>query len=245
MDQPIKLTFKALNERIDQISEHPSVAIGISAREKYGYATALLAVALFFLSMKVLPDKLYTLVIACALLLVELVAVAITLIPHWPPRFPSFRSEWKEYADQLDYDFGHYGELMAWIVQFPRDHIADLADYAEMRQERFREKQPLLLGGVEKLGALPVLIAVAMQFRGMHWPPEIGWREIVAYMAAAWLYWLCLISISTRHRGRFMEIALKRALVIKDKQAVESTTVDAATPSVASVTDPSTSTATA
>ncbi|MGO4701404.1 hypothetical protein [Dyella sp. 2RAB6] len=131
MDRPVTLTFKTLNECIDDIPEHPGVAVGLSTREKYGYAISLLAVALFFLSMKVLPDKLYTLVIACFLLLVELVAVAATLIPKWPPRFPSFRSERTEYAEQLDYDFAHYGGLISWITGFPRDQIADMADYAE------------------------------------------------------------------------------------------------------------------
>ena len=234
MEQPSKLTFKALNERIDEIPEHPSVVIGFSTREKLAHATVLLAVALSFLSMKLLPDKLYTLVIACFLLLVELIAVAFIVIPHWPLRFPSFRSERTEYAEQLDYDFEHYGALITWIVQFPRDQIADMADYAEMRQERFREKQPLLVGGVEKLGALPVLIAIATQVSGMHWPIGIGWRELVIYMVVAWMYWLCLISIGTRHRGKFLEITLKRALVIKDKQAADSTTAEEIAASIGS-----------
>lgn len=232
MDQQTELTFKALNERIDGIPEHPSLAIGFSTREKYGQATSLLAVALFFFSMKVLPDTIYTLVIGCFLLLVELVAVAAILIPKWPPRLPNFRSERNEYAEQLDYDLEHYEALIAWIVQFPRERIADMADYAEMRQERFREKQPLLVGGIEKLGALPVLIAIAVQFKAMHWPPEISWPEIVAYVLVAWLYWLCLISIGTRHRGRFLEIALKRALAIKDRQPVEASTAKEIAPIV-------------
>lgn len=220
MEQPSKLTFKALNDRVDEIPEHPSVAVEFSAREKHGYATVLLTVALFYLSTKVLPnDKLYTLVIAGFLLLVELIAAAIALIPKWPPRFPSFRIEQADHAEQLDYDFSHYSELIAWIVRFPRDQIAELADYAEMRQERFRERQPLLIGGIEKLGALPILIAIATQFSSMRWPPDISWPQIGAYLIVAWLYWLCLVSVGTRHRGRLLEIALKRALVIKDKPA--------------------------
>src|ERR1051325_2572704 len=59
MDQQAELTFKALNERIDAIPEHPSVAMGFSTKEKYGYAASLLAFALSLLFAKVLPDSLY------------------------------------------------------------------------------------------------------------------------------------------------------------------------------------------
>lgn len=238
MEQTSKLTFKALNERIDETPQHPGVIIELSTREKYGSATVLLAVALFYLSIKVLPhDEVYTVVIACSLLLIELAATAAILIPAWPPRIPSLpsiRSERTDYAEQLDFDFGHYKAMIAWILQFPRDQIADMADYAEMRQDRFREKQPLLVGGVEKLGALPIIVAIAAQFRSMQWPPDISWREIVTYLVIAFFYWLCLINIGTRHRGRFLELVLKRALVLKDRQAAETTTSDQVTPTAAS-----------
>lgn len=218
MEQASKLTFKALNERVDEMHQHPSVTIELSIREKYGSATVLLTVALFYFSMKVLPDdKLYTVVIASFFLLIEVIAAAVTFIPRWPPRLPSFRAERAEYAEQLDYDLEQYDGLIAWILQFPRDHIEDLANYAEMRQERFRERQPLLIGAVDKLGAFPILIAIATQFGSMHWPLEISWPLIIVYLVIAWLYWLCLISIGTRHRGKLLEVALKRALAIKDK----------------------------
>ncbi|WP_343818600.1 hypothetical protein ISN75_15050 [Dyella marensis] len=233
MDQQAELTFKALNERIDQLPEHPSVAVGFSTKEKYGYATALLAIACYFLSIKALPDgRWYTLAIAASFVVVEVVAVAFAIASSWPLHLPSFKEERTEYAEQLDYDFGHYRDLIAWIVQFPRDEIAELADYAEMRQERFREKQPLLVGGVEKLGILPILIAIAAQFKGVHWPPDISWPEIVIYLVLAWFYWLCLINIGTRHRGRSLEIALKRALAVKDRQPVEASPAKEIAPTV-------------
>lgn len=231
MEQPSCLTYKALNERIDRIPEHPFAVIGLTTREKRSYATALLAIALCFLSAKVLPDdQWYTVAITGFFFLVEMVAIIVALIPKWPPRFPGFRSDRNEYVEQLDHDFKHHLELIAWIAQFPREQIAQLADYAELRQERSRERQPLLVGGVEKLGILPVLIAAATQFKGMHWPPELTWPEILLYLFATWLYWLCLISIATRHRGRVLEVALKRALVVKDKETVQSISMGESTP---------------
>lgn len=223
MEQPTRLTFKALNERIDGIPDHPSAVMEPSPKEKYGYATALLAVALCFLAMKVLPDdRWYTVAIAGFFFLVEMMAVVVALLPKWPPRLPGFRADRNEYAEQLDYDFEHYGNLIAWIATHPREQIAALADYAELRQDRFREKQPLLIGSIEKLGVLPILVAIAAQFKGMRWPPAFTWPEIALYLFAAWFYWLCLISIGTRHRGRFLEIVLKRALVAKDQECGDS-----------------------
>ena len=69
------LTFKALNERIDALPEHPSMTVGPPKAEKYGYTIALSACALYFLSIKLIPDKVWSLVIATFFVVVELTAV--------------------------------------------------------------------------------------------------------------------------------------------------------------------------
>lgn len=216
MEQASELTFKALNERIDAIPDHPSMSAGLTKAERYGYTAALLAWALSFLCAKLIPNESWSLIATTFFLGIELAAIAVIVISKWPPRLPTFRADRDEYAEQLDHDLRHYAQLVDWIVRFPRDQIAAMSDYADMRQDRFREKQPLLLGSIEKLGALPVLVAVYAQLKVLHF--EISWPEAAFFLFLAWLYWLCLISIGTRHRSQFFAIVLKRALAAKDQR---------------------------
>lgn len=216
MEKASELTFKALNERIDAMPDHPSLSAGLSKAEKYGNAVALLAWALSFLSIKLISDKDWLLITSVLFLCVELGAVGVVVVSKWPPRLPGFRADRNEYAQQLDHDLAQHTQLIDWITRFPRDEIAALSDYAELRQERFRERQPLLLGSVEKLGVFPVLIAVYAQFKLLHF--EISWPEAAFFLFLAWLYWLCLVNIGTRHRGQFFAAVLRRALVAKDQR---------------------------
>lgn len=226
MEPTPELTFKALNERIDALPEHPSMTAGPSRTEKYGYAIALSAYALHLLSTKLIADKVWSLGIATFFAVVELAAVIAIFAAKWPPRLYGFRADRHEYAEQLDHDHTHYVALVQWIAGFPRDQIAALSDYAELRQERFRERQPLLLGSVEKLGVLPVLVAIYAQFKGLHF--KITWVEALSLAFLAWVYWLCLISIGTRYRGQFYAIVLKRALIAKEQEAGPGNTPDLA-----------------
>jgi len=218
MEQPSELTYKALNEHIDGMKPHQSMSVKLSSKSKYGYGIALIAVVSGLVAMKLLPhDQWYTVAAAGLFLLVELIGIAVAVIAEWPLRLPGFKADRVEYAEQLDFEFVEYTNVIEWIVQHPRERIADLADYAELRQERFRERQPLLVGGIEKLGILPVLVAVYGQIKTTHWPPNPSWLEILFYGLLAWFYWLCVVSISTRQRGSLLELVLKRALIAKDK----------------------------
>lgn len=218
MEQPSELTYKALNQHIDEMKPHQSMSVKLSSRGKHGYGIALVAVVSGLVAMKLLPhDQWYTVAVAIFFLVVEFIGIAVAVIAEWPLRLPGFKADRAEYAEQLDFEFVEYTNVIDWIVQHPRERIADLADYAELRQERFRERQPLLVGGIEKLGILPVLVAVYGQIKATHWPPSPSWLEILFYGLLAWLYWLCVVSISTRQRGRLLELALKRALAVKDK----------------------------
>ena len=37
---------------------------------------------------------------------------------------------------------------------------------------------PVVIGSVDKLGVMPVLAAVVIQFQDAGWPPQISWWQI-------------------------------------------------------------------
>jgi hypothetical protein len=220
MEQEAELTFKALNERIDAIPDHPSVSLDLPTRARYGYAVAFLAFSLCLLAGKALPgDRLYTLIITILMLVIELVAIGLAVFYDLSLRMPGFRSERKDYAEQLDHDLQHHENLIVWVAGFPRERIALLSDYADLRNERFKEKQSLLTGGLDKLGMLPIVIAIYLQARTLHWPLEMSPLEIGFCCFLALIYWVCLISVNARLRGQLYGSILKRALTVVDKRS--------------------------
>lgn len=70
----------------------------------------------------------------------------------------------------------------------------------------------MLTGSIEKLGALPVVIALYLQFKDRHWPPHPGGVEIFLIFVLAFGYWLSLTQISTRLRLQLYETLLRKAL---------------------------------
>lgn len=205
------LTFSALNERIDALPDHESLAIAPKKRELWGYVIGFGAWFIGLVAAKVLPSTMTTVVFTASMLAVEVVALAIALFPRRPWRFSTFASERRDFAEQLDFDQGHYEELVEWLGTFPKERLEAMAKYAAQRHERLKDKYPLIAGGLEKLGALPVLAALYLQFKDLQWPPHPTWLELVLGPALISLYWGSLLLASVRFRAQLFSVLLTQA----------------------------------
>ncbi|MBB6186993.1 hypothetical protein HDE77_001353, partial [Rhodanobacter sp. MP7CTX1] len=67
-------------------------------------------------------------------------------------------------------------------------------------------------GKSKKLGALPIVIALFLQFKDMHWPPHPSWVEIFLIFVSAFGYWQSVTQISVRLRLQLYETLLRKAL---------------------------------
>jgi hypothetical protein len=154
----------------------------------------------------------YTLVLAYTGLAVE-VAGAITLaITQIPKKWPRFANARRDFAEQLDFGLPHHLALVEWLRAFPLDQRNTLSEFISYRHERMKEKLPMLTGSIEKLGALPIVIALYLQFKDMHWPPHPSWLEIFLIFVLAFGYWLSVMQISVRLRLQLYETLLGKAL---------------------------------
>ena len=63
----------------------------------------------------------------------------------------------------------------------------------------------MLTGSIEKLGALPIVIALYLQFKDFQWPPHASWLEIFLIFALVFGYWLSVTQISVRLRLQLYE----------------------------------------
>lgn len=215
------LTFKALNARIDALEEHPSTQIASTRRQRWGYFIGFGAGFAGLIGGKLLPDSRVATVYVCVMLLLEIIALAIAMVPARPWHLPGFAKERRDFADQLDFDLVHYQALIDWLQHYPTAQLEAMATYAEDRLERLKEKHPLLTGGLEKLGALPVLAALYLQFRNMQWPPQATWVEIIFGIVLVYAYGSCLLLVGVRFRAQLFATMLRRAA----QQAANSSTL--------------------
>jgi len=214
MESP-KLTFAALDARIEALPEHPSASTVMPKKARRCFAIGLIAAAVGLIAAKIMPsDHLSTMIVTVACLIVELIGLGLGLGAASPllRTWPTFTSERREAAEELDFHLPYHQELIHWLQSHPRDQLETLSTYISYRQERMREHLPMLTGGIEKLGALPILIALYIQFKDVHWPPHPSWLEIFLIFALVFGYWVSLLQISVRFRLQTYDMLLRKAL---------------------------------
>jgi hypothetical protein len=213
MESP-KLTFAGLDARIEALPESPSDMAAFPKKAKWGFS-AVAAGALFaLLCVKLLPSNaMYTVVLASTGVAVEIAGVVIAAISQIPKRWPTFANGRRDFAEQLDFDLPHHLALIEWLRTFPLDQREALSEFISYRHERMKEKLPMLTGSIEKLGALPVVIALYLQFKDMQWPPHPSWVEIFLIFVLVLGYWLSVMQIGVRLRLQLYETLLRKALM--------------------------------
>jgi hypothetical protein len=215
MESP-KLTFAALDARIEALPIFPSDAVIFPKKAKWGFCAAAAGALFGLLCVKLLPSNtIYTVVLASTGLAVEVVGVVIAAFSQMPKKmkWPTFASERRDFAERLDFDLPHYLALIKWLRTFPLDQRERLSEFVSHRHDRMKEKLPMLTGSIEKLGALPIVIALYLQFKNMHWPPHPSWVEIFLIAVLVLGYWLSVMQISVRLRLQLYETLLRKALI--------------------------------
>lgn len=207
-----KLTFAALNARIDALPEFPKDSTIFPKKMKWGLAAGAAGASLALLSIKLLPSNIYTVTLSSLGVVVELVGVVVAIISQVPKKWPTFASERSEFAEQLDFDLPHHLALVDWLRTFPVEQRKTLSEFITYRHARMKERLPMLTGSIEKLGALPVVIALYLQFKDMHWPPHPSWVEIFLIFALVLAYVLSMLQVSVRLRLQLYETLLCKAL---------------------------------
>ena len=126
--------------------------------------------------------------------------------------WPTFASERRDSAERLDFELPGHLELLEWLRTFPVEQRKTLCEFVSHRHERMKDKLPMLTGSIEKLGALPIVIALYLQFKNAHWPPHASWLEIFLIFALISGYWVSVMQIGVRLRLQLYETLLRKAL---------------------------------
>jgi|SRR5690348_3304813 len=204
------LTFSLLDERIEKLPEHSSFKS--SRRAKWGYAVVAVTGTLMLILGKLLPAQRWTVILLVVLLILEIIALIVALTADLPSAKLTPASQRSQFADVLDFDMPHHESLIAWLRSFSRERLQAMSDFTQFRVERYRSKMPMLAGSIEKLGALPLLAALVIQFKDASWPAQLSWWQIALFAVLTFFYWLCLLAVSQRLRLELYDMLLKKAL---------------------------------
>lgn len=214
METP-ELTFASLDAKIEETFKDRSNRTERDRRATLGAGLIAISGLAILLLAKTLPHnpKPWVILLLAALLLVEVVGLILSVpttlsdvVTMTPGR------QRRELASEMDFDMPHYQGILAWLRSFPSERLQDMGEYAAFRLDRYRSKMPAFIGGVDKLGALPVLAAIAIQFKNASWPPQISWWQIVLFGVLAWFYWMSVLLINLRFRVELYNALLKKAL---------------------------------
>lgn len=94
---------------------------------------------------------------------------------------------------QFDHDVAQFRALATWLSGYPRETLESSLRYARMGHERLHSRLGMLLGGIDRLGLLPVLVSLFVLLRNWQDLLELPvWLAVLGLLAPfLWLVgWL-------------------------------------------------------
>lgn len=184
-----RLGFERIEAMLRSVPVTPGEKAGRWERGAFlaGLAAAALAVSIGLL----VPGRLGAwLVFACVVIELTTLAVScwLSLRRHWP----SFRHPTRSFAHELDADFVHYRRLVVALRRYPAAALEARLRYLRVRRQSMQQGLSLFTGGLERLGILPVIGVLYLQFRDWRWG---DWPRLAEVnLVQALLIWLLLLA---------------------------------------------------
>ena len=161
-DRPPVLSFAALDARIEAMSDGPA-SILKTPRIIYwlnvlGSIAIVFGLLPFLLVQFLTPQSwmvrmaqlgVWSAGVLCAPSIFWGLIVLAREFWHWRIKLVS----------QSDHDLGQFRGLRTWLQTFPRAELEEHRNFAQFAHERLGSKLVLLMGGIERAGILPVLVA--------------------------------------------------------------------------------------
>ncbi|GAB1595606.1 hypothetical protein [Lysobacter claricitrinus] len=166
-DEAENLSFEWLYERVSSYVAQTTTQ-GPSTLEKWASGIAFVAAGVGLLVAALSPSviapsaALRTMKYALAAELLGFVVAVARMLWREVPRWCQLRAN---HALDMDREFGLWCVLVAEVRRFPRAQREQMLAFARRLREGMTYRMGLALGGVERLGVFPVLVALYLQFR--------------------------------------------------------------------------------
>ncbi|HET6434260.1 MAG TPA: hypothetical protein VFG18_00895 [Xanthomonadaceae bacterium] len=136
--------------------------------ERWSFAIGLLGAGLGLLLGALLGNEL-GLWAARVGLMVECAGFGVSIGMLVAREWHTFRHAKRAFARELDGDFQKYRTYVMELCRYPAMERARLLRYIRGRRQVMRHRLGLFSGGIERLGVLPVLVVLYLQFRDWQW----------------------------------------------------------------------------
>jgi len=136
--------------------------------ERWSFIIGLIGAGFGMLFGTVLDGK-AGLVCAATGLAVELTGFAVSAALQIKRELPGFRRPYSVHAEQMEQEFHQYQSIVAALRAFPLEQRRQRETFIRDRRTNMHERLGLFTGGMEKLGIMPVLLALYLQFKDWRW----------------------------------------------------------------------------
>lgn len=217
MDQGY-LTFAFLDAQIEGIPEGPVATFNtpqwIRPWTFAGVAGAVLGLLPSLLIQWLTPAP-WMVWVSKVGLIVMVLGFAPGLVRNVFVLWREFRTHRRGLIAQVDHDVGEFRALASRLAAYPRHELEAQARAARMAYERLGSRLTMLIGGIERLGLLPLLLSLFVVLR--NWRDLLAlpnWISFFAVMAAI-LWVIGWAGAEFRRRLQFYSYLLDEALIIK------------------------------
>lgn len=210
-----KLTFTCLHAQIEALPEGP-----VSVLKSPGWIRPWTILGVVGMLLGLLPSLLvqwlepawWMVTVGRLGLLVAIVGFAPGFIRDVWVLGREFRHQRRGFVEQFDHDAAHIHTLAVRLSAYPRDVLERQRRFAAMGHARMESRLMMLLGGIERLGLLPLLLSLFVLLR--NWQDLLAlpfWLTALAVMAAI-LWVIGWWAAEFRRRLQLYEFVLDEAL---------------------------------
>jgi hypothetical protein len=193
------LSFAFLDEKVSQFAKDTDIDERPGKLERWSMAVGWIGGGVGLVVVKVLSGRL-ALLLSVTALVVELVGLGIGVAFLIRRELRSFRRPHAQFSRELDQAYGFYRELVTSLSTFPKAELQRRLRYLKARKATLMYRTGLFTGSMERLGVLPILVALYVQFKDWefgNWASLwanvhlVGglllWALLLAYMGSWWL----------------------------------------------------------
>jgi hypothetical protein len=194
------ISFVLLDEKVSQyISDTDAPNDRPGRLERWALIAGCAAGGMGLVLAKLLTGKL-ALHFVTGALIVELTGLATSVVCMIRREWCNFRRPHAQFSRELDQAFDYYVKLVTFLRMHPKVELQRRLRYLKARKSSLAQRTGLFSGNMERLGVLPVLAVLYVQFKDWSfgdWTSMwnnvhlVGglllWALLLAYLASWWL----------------------------------------------------------
>jgi len=156
--------FKQLEQRLLVLS--PPVQLGFK-RDRWLIGVVCLGLLMTFLPWKLVMARDMAIWLTLTGTVLQLIGAVLIASRQIRDVMPDFMDSKQKFAAELDEQFVQREEILAWLRSIPTSIRQPRMVYVEARLESLRSRYPIVFGAVDRLGVLPVLVGVLIQYQAL------------------------------------------------------------------------------